>query len=343
MAVCNEYDITIGKGLCLDFKTRWNSTYKMLDSCIAYRHAFSYYADKDTKYAWQPSPSEWIMYEKLQPILKAFAEITTAFSGSTYPTANMFYPYIVNVKLSLVAAQKSQDRQLKCMADAMMLKFSKYWEKKNNLMVIATILDPRFKMRYIKWCFGQMYDSLRAAREMEEITEELEGLYKVFESDYRQKKMSNADSSSSSKVTTSSSVASFVPSGFQDYLEESSTECSKSELLIYLDEANVKCNDKEFNLVNFWKVNSHRFPVVSKMAKNFLAVPASSVSSECTFSTGGRILDDYRSSLNPEMVQALVCSSSWIRGAANEMNPPIHMVQLLKFSLCCNCICDMSK
>jgi hypothetical protein len=36
------------------------------------------------------------------------------------------------------------------MADAMMLKFSKYWEKKNNLMVIATILDPRFKMRYIK-------------------------------------------------------------------------------------------------------------------------------------------------------------------------------------------------
>lgn len=188
-----------------------------------------------------------------------------------------------------------------------------------------------------------MYDSLRAAREMEEITEELEGLYKVFESDYRQKKMSNADSSSSSKVTTSSSVASFVPSGFQDYLEESSTECSKSELLIYLDEANVKCNDKEFNLVNFWKVNSHRFPVVSKMAKNFLAVPASSVSSECTFSTGGRILDDYRSSLNPEMVQALVCSSSWIQGAANEMNPPIHMVQLLKFSLCCNCICDMSK
>lgn len=110
MAVCNEYDITIGKGLCLDCKTRWNSTYKMLDSCIAYRHAFSYYADKDTKYAWQPSPSEWIMYEKLQPILKAFAEITTAFSGSTYPTANMFYPYIVNVKLSLVVAQKSQDR-----------------------------------------------------------------------------------------------------------------------------------------------------------------------------------------------------------------------------------------
>ncbi|XP_020398084.1 uncharacterized protein [Zea mays] len=49
-------------------------------------------------------------------------------------------------------------------------------------------------------------------------------------------------------------------------------------------------------------------------AKKNLA-QASSVSSESTFSTGGRILDDYRSSLKPATVQALVCASSWIRGS----------------------------
>jgi hypothetical protein len=70
-----------------------------------------------------------------------------------------------------------------------------------------------------------------------------------------------------------------------------------------------------FDLLNYWKVNSHRFPVVSSMAKRFLAVLASSVSSESTFSTGGRILDDYKSSLKPATVQALVCASSWIRGS----------------------------
>jgi hypothetical protein len=62
-------------------------------------------------------------------------------------------------------------------------------------------------------------------------------------------------------------------------------------------------------------VNSHTFPVVSSMAKRFLAVPASSVSSKSTFSTGGMILDDYRSSLKPAIVQDLVCASSWIRGS----------------------------
>uniref|UniRef100_A0A453AHB8 HAT C-terminal dimerisation domain-containing protein n=1 Tax=Aegilops tauschii subsp. strangulata TaxID=200361 RepID=A0A453AHB8_AEGTS len=49
------------------------------------------------------------------------------------------------------------------------------------------------------------------------------------------------------------------------------------------------------------------------MARRFLPIPASSVSSESTFSTGGRILDDYRSSLKPYMVEALVCGGSYIK------------------------------
>jgi len=102
---------------------------------------------------------------------------------------------------------------------------------------------------------------------------------------------------------------------FQSYLSSTEANPSKSELLIYLDELNVSLEDKEFDLLNWWKVNSHRFPVVSKMTKKFLTVPATSVSSESTFSTGGRTLDDYRSSLSPSTVEALICASSWIRGA----------------------------
>ena len=42
------------------------------------------------------------------------------------------------------------------MAAAMLDKFDKYWEVRNNLMAIATILDPRFKMRYISYSFEQL-------------------------------------------------------------------------------------------------------------------------------------------------------------------------------------------
>ena len=48
-------------------------------------------------------------------------------------------------------------------------KFDKYWEEKNNVMVIATILDPRFKMRYIQFYFSQLYDFSRCEQEVADI------------------------------------------------------------------------------------------------------------------------------------------------------------------------------
>jgi hypothetical protein len=294
--VCNDYYVKVGKGLCLDVKTRWSSTYKMLASCIDYRDAFTYYRDVDSKYEWEPTPSEWILCAKIQPILKAMSGIMNAFSGSIYPAANVFYPYIVSVKIALVEAQQSANTYLKAMATSMLDKFNKYWEERNNIMVIATILDPRFKMRYIKWSFTQIYDSSKADREINEINVALEELYRKHESEYRQNKTAKENDRSSSN-SANSTLASVVSSGFQSFLQASATECSKSELLIYLDEINAPSDDKDFRLLSYWKVNAHRFPVVSMLAKKFLAVTANSVSSEATFSTGGRILNDYRSSL----------------------------------------------
>ena len=48
--------------------------------------------------------------------------------------------------------------------------------------------------------------------------------------------------------------------------------------------------------------------MLSKLARDVLAVPVSTVASESAFSTGGRILDPFRSSLSPLMVQNLVCA-----------------------------------
>jgi hypothetical protein len=87
-----------------------------------------------------PTQSEWELYGKLKPIWGTMAGATTAFSASTYPTANVFYPYITSVKIELKKAAKSSDVYLKSMATTMLEKFYKYWEERNNVMVIATIL-----------------------------------------------------------------------------------------------------------------------------------------------------------------------------------------------------------
>ncbi|VAI87898.1 unnamed protein product [Triticum turgidum subsp. durum] len=63
------------------------------------------------------------------------------------------------------------------------------------------------------------------------------------------------------------------------------------------------------------------------MAKKFLTIPATSVSSESTLSTGGRVLDDYRSSLLPSMVEALIYASSFIKGSKGNHIRPTTIVE----------------
>ncbi|KAK7303282.1 hypothetical protein RJT34_14185 [Clitoria ternatea] len=49
------------------------------------------------------------------------------------------------------------------------------------------------------------------------------------------------------------------------------------------------------------------------MAKDVLAMLVSTVASESSFSTGGRVLNQYRSSLSPKTVEAPVCAQNWFR------------------------------
>jgi len=56
-----------------------------------------------------------------------------------------------------------------------------------------------------------------------------------------------------------------------------------------------------------------QFPILSRMVRDVLATPISTISSESAFNIGGRVLDTLRSSLNPPMAEALICAQNWLR------------------------------
>ena len=84
-----------------------------------------------------------------------------------------------------------------------------------------------------------------------------------------------------------------------------------SELANYLNEE-IEIEKLDFDVLLWWKVNSPRFLFLSEMTRDVLAIPDSSVASECAFRTRGLILDSFRSSLTPRLVQAPVCLQIWI-------------------------------
>jgi len=88
----------------------------------------------------------------------------------------------------------------------------------------------------------------------------------------------------------------------------------KSEADTYLDDSLVPLRDgEEFDVLKWWKRNQDQYPVLAKMARDFLAIPLSTVASESTFSTAGMVINKYCSSLSSETVEALICAKDWLK------------------------------
>ncbi|KAG5552687.1 hypothetical protein RHGRI_010699 [Rhododendron griersonianum] len=118
-----------------------------------------------------------------------------------------------------------------------------------------------------------------------------------------------------------------IASQFNTYLEGVFFNSSMSELDKYLTDVVEKVpkgEEGKFDLMNWWKVNSSKYKVLSLLARDVLAMPVSTVASESAFSTGGRILYPFRSSFNPETVEMLVCTQNWLQS-----NVPISLRKVI--------------
>ncbi|GAB2273392.1 hypothetical protein Dimus_008188 [Dionaea muscipula] len=97
-------------------------------------------------------------------------------------------------------------------------------------------------------------------------------------------------------------------------VEGAEDEEMNSELDTYLSEKVDKGGDS-YTILDWWRLNSPRYPILGRMARDVLAIPVSTVASEYAFSTGGRVLDAFRSSLSPKIVQDLLCGQNWMRNS----------------------------
>jgi hypothetical protein len=88
---------------------------------------------------------------------------------------------------------------------------------------------------------------------------------------------------------------------------------------------------ENFDILARWKAHAEKFPVLSVMARDFLAIPLNTVPSESTFNLGGRILGESRSSLTGEMLEALVCAKDWLFKEKCVSNEGIPIIPLFYF------------
>ncbi|KAH0773195.1 hypothetical protein KY290_010332, partial [Solanum tuberosum] len=269
-----------------------NSTYMMLNWVIEYEGAIVEYVDRDIGLA----------------LHLKFIDIVDKNS-----TVGVYLNQLIS----------NEDHVLAKMAENMNEKFDKYWgdtEKMNKMVFIPCVLNPRHKFSTLGFALKKMFGEKGAAVEIG-VRTYMESLFNEYT-----KPISNDKNGQCSSIEVDTSDSRSV-GGLGIYFEELQKHTSerggassKSELVKYLDEE-IEVGKSDFDVLLWWKVNSPRFPLLSEMARDVLAIPVSSEASECAFSTGGRILDSFRSSLIPKLVQALVCLQDWLR---NFIMPRFH-------------------
>lgn len=154
----NQLSLENKRGLRQDISTWWSSTYIMLESALYYRQAFLHLQLIDSNYKDCPSNSDWDNIEKIGKLLSVFHEIISVFANAKYTTANLYFPVVFSAYLKLREEMGSIDEYLRSMAALMFSKFEKYWSDCHILLIIAVILDPRYKFSFVEWCYKKLYD-----------------------------------------------------------------------------------------------------------------------------------------------------------------------------------------
>jgi hypothetical protein len=74
------------------------------------------------------------------------------------------------------------------------------------------------------------------------------------------------------------------------------------------------------DVLQWWKAHAGGHPLLSEMARDYLAIPATDAPVERAFSGGADLVDDKRGSLGVGMIRASLCLRSWLKQLDRELS-----------------------
>ena len=279
-----------------------------------------------------PEEEEWYKAKVFVHFLLTFFEATLRASASNRPTIHTTFHDVLAMETEIgkllvqpeIATQTETEKTLYEMAQQMKAKFLKYYgtySDLNPLVFVGLILDPRCKLRHISHLFTiEGFTKQEVETKTKKLKDVLMSLYEEYAPTYASvKKTAERNVSSTSQSSGSSS-------GSRGYMADWSKVVSELDEAVVVHEVDkylldplevTNPNEKEafeFPILLWWRMNGPKYPVLAAIAKDVMAIQVSTVASESAFSTGGRVIDSFRSSLTPKSVEALICLQSWLRG-----------------------------
>ncbi|KAJ4723462.1 zinc finger BED domain-containing protein RICESLEEPER 1-like [Melia azedarach] len=233
-----------------------NDSFLYFERALGYKDAFCNLEQIDIDFKSLSINLTKEQWDEATVICQQHKELSDSFGSlaeSKDTTLNGYVPKFCDLYMKLLPLlQRSQSYHLDEKTSTSMKKFASALEKYDLVLVIAGVLDPRFKMDIAQLWYHKIYGR-DADHYFEKIMDDFNNIYKNYYA----------------KVYESGDVA----SSYLDALGRPSTFIPKSsELERYLCMPKVP-PVKMFDILGWWRVYTPIFPTLARMARDFLAFP----------------------------------------------------------------------
>ncbi|GKV25108.1 hypothetical protein SLEP1_g34601 [Rubroshorea leprosula] len=286
----------------LDTSSRWSGNYQMLDIVCKAGKSMDGVIRKYEEALGRLlllSAAEKSVVNIVHAYLEPFYKTTNNICENKVPTVGLVLFFMDHISETIALCRESHQNPdwLKSAAEEMAKKVSNYNSQVCNIFTyITTILDPRIKNELIP-------DSLNSENYLEKarahfLRNYYTGHYSSMTGGY-----SAQDSEDGGSVSFAEQIA--------RKKRRASMSNASDELTQYLSEPPAPI---QTDVLEWWKVNSTRYPRLSMMARDFLAMQANSVMPEELFCTKGDEIDKQRFCMPHDSTQAILCIKSWTQG-----------------------------
>ncbi|XP_022042867.1 E3 SUMO-protein ligase ZBED1-like [Acanthochromis polyacanthus] len=274
--------------------TRWGSRQKMIDRFLEQEKAIVRVlgADKKSRHL-VPTWQDLEVLEATNKAVKPLQDFTDALSGEAYVSVSYIKPVLHLFRTSLLQPQE-EDVALTATIKRNIMSYldKKYSDPENDeLLDMASLMDPRFRSTYI--------DPSKLDLIKKRAVTELSALYSQNSSETSVCENQRSDSPPKKK-TLAAFFKKAVPTSLPHQTESDKIE---AELNSYLLSPVV---DPDTDPLEWWRQHQPNFTRLSRLARKYLAIPATSAPSERVFSVGGGIVTCHRACLKPAVVDRLI-------------------------------------